>query len=74
MSTYAVVYEAPEHPQGSWGAYAPDLPGLGVAGDSYEEVRELMASGIVAHIEALRRYGYPVPEPKARVEELSVAA
>ncbi|GEM_PF-6986993 len=33
-----------------------------------------MASGIEAHIEALRRFGYPVPEPRTRVEELPVAA
>ena len=74
MSRYAVVYEAPEGQEGSWGAYAPDLPGLGVAAETFEECRELMVSGIVAHIEALRMYGYPVPEPEARVEELAVAA
>ena len=50
MSKYATVYEAPEHPGGNWSAYAPDLPGLGVAGDTFEECRANMASGIAAHI------------------------
>ena len=74
MTRYAIVYEAPEHPGGNWGAYAPDLPGLGAVGDTFEECRENMASGIAFHIEGLRRHGYAVPAPTTRVEELSVAA
>ena len=74
MSKYAVVYEAPEHPGGNWGAYAPDLPGLGAVGDTFEECRADIASGIAAHIAALRQRGFPVPEPTTRVEELLVAA
>lgn len=35
MSEYLVVIE---HEGESWGAYCPDLPGLGVAGDTREEV------------------------------------
>ena len=74
MTKYAIVYEAPEHPEGNWGAYAPDLPGLGVAGDAFEECRALMVSGIAAHLDALRQHGFPIPEPTTRVEELAVAA
>ncbi len=74
MTKYAIVYEAPEHPAGNWSAYAPDLPGLGVAGDTYEECRENMMSGIAFHIEGLRKHGFPVPESTTRVEELAVAA
>ncbi|CAN5591035.1 type II toxin-antitoxin system HicB family antitoxin [soil metagenome] len=74
MTRYAVVYEAPEHLEGNWGAYAPDLPGLGVVGDTFEECRENMMTGIAAHIAALRKFGYPVPKANTRVEELAVAA
>lgn len=74
MTRYAIVFEAPEHPEGNWGAYAPDLPGLGAVGDTLEECRANMMSGIAAHIDALKRFGYPVPPPTTRVEELSVAA
>jgi len=49
-----------------WGAYAPDLPGLGVVGDSFEEVQQLIADGIVFHLEALREHGDPIPKPSAR--------
>ena len=74
MSKYAVVYEPPERSGGSWGAYAPDLPGLGVVADTFEECRKSIASGIVAHIAALRQFGYPVPAPTSEVEMLDVAA
>lgn len=73
MTKYAIVFEAPEHPGGNWCAYAPDLPGLGVAGDTYEACRENMMTGIAAHIDALRRRGFPVPQPTTRVEELAAA-
>lgn len=74
MTKYAIVFEPPEHPEGNWCAYAPDLPGLGVAGDTFEECRENMVTGIAAHIAALRKFGYPVPNASTRVEELTVAA
>ncbi|HVC81695.1 MAG TPA: type II toxin-antitoxin system HicB family antitoxin [Chloroflexota bacterium] len=47
---YRVVYE--QIPT-SWGAYAPDLPGLGVVGDSREEVERLIAEAIPIHLEEL---------------------
>jgi predicted RNase H-like HicB family nuclease len=60
VSGYAVVIE-----QGgtSFGAYVPELPGLGVAGDSLEEVERLIREAIPLHIESLRAHGDPVPPP-----------
>jgi predicted RNase H-like HicB family nuclease len=60
VSGYAVIIE-----QGgtSYGAYAPELPGLGVAGDSIEEVERLIREAIPLHIESLRAHGDPVPPP-----------
>jgi predicted RNase H-like HicB family nuclease len=49
---YCVVYE--EGPT-SWGAYAPDLPGLGAAADTREEVERLITEAIPLHLDALRR-------------------
>jgi predicted RNase H-like HicB family nuclease len=60
---YLVIYE---QSQTGWGAYVPDLPGLGVVGDTFEEVERLIADGIVFHLEALRDHGYPIPKPSAR--------
>ena len=62
MTGYAVVIE---HEGDSWGAYAPDLPGLGVAGSSRAEVEELVREAIEFHIEGLREAGEPIPPPTA---------
>ena len=74
MSKYAAVFEAPTQPGGNWSGYAPDLPGLAVVGDTLEECRQSMASGIEVYLDALRRKGLPVPKPTTRAEEFSVAA
>jgi predicted RNase H-like HicB family nuclease len=71
MKEYAVVFEKTET---GWSAYAPDLPGLGVAGDTFEETEQLMREGIEFHIEGLRADGEPVPEPTTRVGEIAVPA
>jgi predicted RNase H-like HicB family nuclease len=60
VSGYAVIIEQGET---SYGAYAPELPGLGVAGDSLEEVERLIREAIPLHIESLRANGDPVPPP-----------
>ena len=44
MREYTVIYE--QAPDGGWGAYAPDLPGLGVVGDTREEAHELIVEGM----------------------------
>ncbi|MEX2253205.1 MAG: type II toxin-antitoxin system HicB family antitoxin [Thermoleophilaceae bacterium] len=61
MSEYVVIYERSET---GWGAYCPDLPGLGVVGGTREEVERLIREGIAVHIESLREHGDPVPEPR----------
>ena len=60
MSGYAVIIEQGET---GFGAYAPELPGLGVAGDSVEEVERLIREAIPLHIESLLAHGDPVPPP-----------
>ena len=60
MSEYLVVIE---HEGESWGAYCPDLPGVGVVGDTREEVEQLINETIAFHLEALRKAGDPIPEP-----------
>lgn len=62
MSEYLVVIE---HEGSSWGAYAPDLPGLGVTGDSQEQVEQLIREAIELHLEGLREAGDPIPPPAA---------
>jgi predicted RNase H-like HicB family nuclease len=62
MSEYLVVIE---HEGESWGAYCPDLPGVGVVGDSQDEVEQLIREAITFHLESLREAGDPIPQPTA---------
>jgi predicted RNase H-like HicB family nuclease len=62
MSEYLVVIE---HEGESWGAYCPDLPGVGVVGDTRDEVERLIGKAISNHLDALRKAGEPIPGPAA---------
>jgi predicted RNase H-like HicB family nuclease len=62
MSEYLVVIE---HEGESWGAYCPDLPGVGVVGESQDEVERLIGEAIRFHLEGLRRANEPIPAPTA---------
>jgi len=66
---YLAVYE--KSPT-SWGAYVPDLPGLGVAATTLKEVRELIREAVEFHVEGLREHGDPIPPPAATTEYISV--
>ena len=48
---YLVIYEKSA---AGWGAYAPDLPGLGVAGTTLDEVKELIREAMEYHLEGMR--------------------
>ena len=62
MMQYLVIYE--KGPT-SWGAYVPDLPGCVAAGETQEEVRELIGNAIELHLRGMREDGDPIPEPTA---------
>ncbi len=72
MRNYWVIFE--QGKDGGWGAYAPDLPGLGVAAETREEVATLIRNGIRIYIEELQEDGLPIPEPVTTAERISVAA
>jgi predicted RNase H-like HicB family nuclease len=72
MREYTVIYE--RGADGGWGAYAPDLPGLGVVGDTREEAHHLIVEGIAIHIAGLIEDGLPVPEPASFAELVPVPA
>lgn len=67
---YAVVIEKGSE---SYGAYAPDLPGCGVAGNTREEVIELIAEAIRLHLDALCDPGLEAPTPSS-IEIVEIAA
>jgi predicted RNase H-like HicB family nuclease len=62
MSEYLVVIE---NEGNNWGAYVPDLPGVGVAGDSRDEVEHLIREAVGLHLQGLREAGDPIPRPAA---------
>jgi len=62
---YLVIYEKSET---GWGAYAPDLPGLGVATKTQDEVKELIREAI----EGMREHGDAIPAPSATTEYITV--
>lgn len=66
---YLVVYEKSAT---GWGAYAPDLHGLGVAGARLDEVRELIREVMEFHLESMRQHGDPIPAPSATTEYITV--
>ena len=59
--SYFVVFE--QAPDGGWGAFPPDLPGVGVVATEHAEARELVRSAIRLHLDGLRADGLPIPEP-----------
>lgn len=66
---YLVVYEKSET---GWGAYIPDLPGLGVAGKTLDEVKDLIREALEFHLEGMRQQGETIPEPSTTTEYISV--
>src|SRR5512147_315115 len=66
---YLVIYEKSET---GWGAYVPDLPGLGVAGATMDEVKQLVREAIDFHLEGMRLHGEPIPEPSTVTEYVTV--
>ena len=68
---YTIVIErAP----GNYAAYVPDLPGCVATGDTREDAVREIRQAIRYHIESLREYGEPVPEPQCTATVVDVAA
>jgi len=57
---YLIVYEKSA---AGWGAYAPDLPGLGAAGKTLDEVKDLIREAVEFHLEGVRHTAIPFLRP-----------
>ncbi len=44
-------------------AYVPDLPGCTSAGNTVEDILAGIREAIEGHLEVMREYGDPIPEP-----------
>lgn len=58
---YPVIFEGND--ESGWGAYPPDLPGVGIGADTLEEARASIAKAIKMHLEGMREDGLPIPPP-----------
>jgi predicted RNase H-like HicB family nuclease len=70
MRYLVVVEEGPT----SFGAYVPDLPGCVAAGESREEVMELIQEAIEFHLENIREGGRAIPIPHSCGEFVEIRA
>lgn len=66
---YLVIYQKSAT---GWGAYAPDLPGLGVAAGTLDEVKDLIREAVEFHLEGMHRNGDAIPAPSATTEYITV--
>ena len=66
---YAVTIEKTDT---GYSAYPPDLPGVGAAGETLDEVRTLIREAIGFHIEGLAEEGQSPPKPQALSEYVEV--
>jgi len=57
---YVVIYERAA--DGGWGAYPPDLPGVGIVARTKEQARESIRKAIAMHVECVREQGGLLPE------------
>lgn len=71
MKDYVVILESA--PDGTWGAYVPDLPGCTSGGKTREEAARNIQEAIEGHIGLLRETGQPVPESISSAEVVHVA-
>lgn len=70
MREFAVIYEQSTT---GWGAYCPDLPGLGVVGDTRPQAEQLIREGIELHIASLAEHGEAVPQASSVAGTVTVA-
>jgi predicted RNase H-like HicB family nuclease len=66
---YAVIFEQAET---NWAAYVPDLPGCVSTGKTLEEAERNVREAISGHLQTLREFGEPVPEPTSIAKEIEV--
>ena len=68
MRYLVVIEEGPE----SFGAYVPDLPGCIAAGETRQEVLQLIQEAIEFHLEGIKDEGASIPQPHSSGELVEV--
>ena len=68
---YSVIIESTST---GYSAYSPDVLGCVAVGDSEEETRQNFQDALLAHFQAMREVGEPIPDPHTLVDYVEVAA
>jgi len=71
VNDYVAILEPA--PDGTWGAYVPDLPGCTSGGTTRDEATRNIREAITGHIELLRDTGQAVPAPVSAAELVHIA-
>jgi predicted RNase H-like HicB family nuclease len=71
MKRFPIVIERTSQ---GYSAYSPDVPGCASAGDTEEETRQNFREALLAHFDAMREVGEPIPEPSSSIAYVEVAA
>jgi predicted RNase H-like HicB family nuclease len=58
---YPVIFEGND--ESGWGAYPPDLPGVGITAKTHDAARTSIAKAIKMHLAGMREDGIPIPPP-----------
>jgi len=69
MKKYAVVIETAD---GNYSAYVPDLPGCVAAGDTVDEVEEMIREAIAFHLEGMQLNGEIIPPPSSLCQYVEI--
>ncbi len=67
---YIAIIEGDD--QSGYSAYVPDLPGCIAAGDTYEEVEQLIREAIPFHLEGMAEAGDPILPATSRAITVDV--
>ena len=62
-----------ERAENNWAAYVPDLPGCMTTGRTLDETKVNIREAIEGHLETLREFGDPVPEPASVAGEVEIS-
>ena len=66
---YAVIFEQAKT---NWAAYVPDLPGCMTTGRTLEGTKINIREAIQGHLDTLRQFGDPIPEPSSLAGEVEI--
>ncbi|MBK9332958.1 MAG: type II toxin-antitoxin system HicB family antitoxin [Ignavibacteria bacterium] len=67
---YTVIIEKSKN---GYGAFTPDLPGVGVVGDTKKEVIISIKKAIKMYLEEVSESGNKIPEPTTEVLKFEIA-